>query len=181
MSAKKNNNLLIPVLLLLLAVSGAAYYMATRKKKLSEIPENELIQTAGNAFNNPGNIRKTEVSWSHELQGVDSAFESFESMVYGYRAMIRLLRTYYNEYGLKTLAEMIAKYAPASENNTQSYISFVAENSPYPADQDMYNVLFTESGLPDLVNILRSMTFIEQGTDFVVNEQWITDAHETLS
>ena len=79
--------------------------------------------------NNPGNIRKTDVKWKGEVAGTDSAFETFVSMPYGYRAMIKLLQNYQKNHRLKTIRQIITRWAPPSENNTSAYISTVSKRT----------------------------------------------------
>nr|WP_245531206.1 hypothetical protein [Bacteroides coprosuis] len=57
---------------------------------------------------NPGNIRRNNTKWQglREVQ-TDHSFFQFESMEWGYRAMLRTLQNYQRIHGLKTLSEMI--------------------------------------------------------------------------
>ncbi len=48
-------------------------------------------------------------------------------MAYGYRAMFVLIHYYYYKLGLKTVRQIISRYAPPSENHTESYIRHVAD------------------------------------------------------
>lgn len=77
---------------------------------------------------NPGNIRITKDYWKglRPLQD-DEDFYQFTSIEWGYRAMFKILQTYRKKYGCKSVADMIARYAPPSENNTDRYIQVVCE------------------------------------------------------
>ena len=76
--------------------------------------------------NNPGNIRNSKTKYLGEVQpSQDSAFKQFQSIDYGYRAMFVLIEHYYKARGLKTIRQIINRYAPASENNTEAYIQQV--------------------------------------------------------
>ena len=76
--------------------------------------------------NNPGNIRISKTKYLGEVQpSQDSAFKQFQSIDYGYRAMFVLLEHYCKARGLKTIRQIINRYAPASENNTDAYIQQV--------------------------------------------------------
>lgn len=78
--------------------------------------------------NNPGNIRQSSVRYSGEVRpSIDAAFKQFECIEYGYRAMFVLIYTYQRKYGLNTIADIIARYAPATENHTQKYIDAVSD------------------------------------------------------
>lgn len=79
---------------------------------------------------NPGNIRRSKVRYKGEKgHSTDSAFKQFESLEAGYRAMFVLLHTYrVRGYG-STISQMIARYAPPSENDTEAYISRVEKGA----------------------------------------------------
>lgn len=88
--------------------------------------------------NNPGNIRINSDHFQGEIKpSQDSAFKQFQSMEYGYRAMLKMLRNYKKNRGLKTLREWISRWAPASENHTEAYILYVAEFVGISADAEI--------------------------------------------
>jgi len=79
---------------------------------------------------NPGNIRRSGVRYKGEVRpSRDPAFKQFESLAWGYRAIFVLLDTYRRRHGLRTLAEMIARWAPPTENRTDIYIRTVANHT----------------------------------------------------
>ncbi|WP_042373092.1 structural protein P5 [Bacteroides neonati] len=85
--------------------------------------------------NNPGNIRKSKTEWQGEIiPSTDSAFKQFKSMAYGYRAMIKLLQNYSRLNNCRTIRTMISRWAPPSENDTQSYIATVRTLTGMGAD-----------------------------------------------
>jgi hypothetical protein len=73
---------------------------------------------------NPGNIRKSGDRWKGlaPLQP-DAAFFVFETPLWGIRAMAVILRNYQRRLGLKSLARMIGRWAPAGENDTAGYVA----------------------------------------------------------
>lgn len=75
--------------------------------------------------NNPGNIKASPDNWQGEI-GTDSGFEVFKSVFWGLRALFKNLKTYYFRYGLNTIEKIINRWAPPSENDTESYIQFVS-------------------------------------------------------
>jgi len=82
----------------------------------------------GLANNNPGNIRRSKVRYRGEVQpSRDPSFKQFESPAWGYRAVFMLLHTYRVRHGLRTIREMISRWAPPSENRTEIYIRAVAD------------------------------------------------------
>jgi len=76
--------------------------------------------------NNPGNIRLSPTRWRGEVDGTDSAFETFDTPENGIRAMARLLLTYQRRHGLDTVEDIIGRWAPPIENDTDSYAQAVA-------------------------------------------------------
>lgn len=85
-----------------------------------------MAMTRGERNNNPGNIRLSSAPWQGKVGGTDTAFETFADAKAGIRALAVNLRTYQNRHGLDTVREIIARYAPASENNTAAYVRAVA-------------------------------------------------------
>lgn len=76
--------------------------------------------------NNPLNIRIGNV-WLGEVDNpTDLEFEQFVSMEYGLRAAFVLLRRYIRHYHLDTVQLIISRWAPRSENHTDSYIASVS-------------------------------------------------------
>ena len=77
----------------------------------------------GLANRNPGNIRQSKVRYKGEVQpSRDPAFKQFESLAWGYRAVFVLLHTYRVRHGLRTIRGMISRWAPPSENRTDTGI-----------------------------------------------------------
>lgn len=92
------------------------------------------MQTRGERNNNPGNIRKTSIRWLGEILGNDIGFEKFDTPEHGIRALAKILLTYQDKYRLRTIREIISRWAPRSENNTEAYINFVAQLSALRED-----------------------------------------------
>ncbi len=77
--------------------------------------------------NNPGNIRRG-IDWQGMAERQpDPEFVTFQSPVYGIRAMNKILKTYATKYGLNTVRGIINRWAPPSENDTDAYVAAVAE------------------------------------------------------
>ena len=91
---------------------------------------------------NPGNIRRSSDPWQGlaERQG-DVEFFTFKSPIYGIRALARTLITYQDKHGLRTIRQIIGRWAPPVENNTNAYVRAVAEATDLDADQilDLHN------------------------------------------
>lgn len=82
---------------------------------------------------NPGNLRKSKDQWKglRPLQ-TDEEFFQFVDMPHGYRALLITLQNYVRRHGCRTLASIIRRYAPPSENNTSGYLSFVCNELGVP-------------------------------------------------
>lgn len=79
---------------------------------------------------NPGNIRRSIARYRGEVQpSRDPEFKQFESLAWGYRAIFVTLDTYQRKHGLRTIAEMIGRWAPPTENHTRAYVRAVAHRS----------------------------------------------------
>ncbi len=81
--------------------------------------------------NNPGNIRLSSARWQgaddpHDNR--DSAFVTFKDPVMGLRALMRVLLTYQQKHGLRTIESIINRWAPPHENHTERYILHVCQN-----------------------------------------------------
>ena len=62
---------------------------------------------------NPLNIRRTADLWQGLAERQpDPEFFTFRSMPWGYRAAFIVLRTYCHKYGLRTVRDIIARWAP---------------------------------------------------------------------
>lgn len=87
--------------------------------------------------NNPGNIR-----WSCTWQGLkvdgkeqDKDFCVFIKPEYGIRAMAKILLNYKNLYKINTVAGIIHRWAPPSENNTVAYINHISKELKTEPDE----------------------------------------------
>ena len=77
--------------------------------------------------NNPLNLRPGAKPWLGELQPPDDGYCRFIDPEHGLRAACKLLLTYQSKYGLKTIREIIHRWAPPSDNNpTDAYVAYVA-------------------------------------------------------
>ena len=81
----------------------------------------EIMQQArGIRNNNPGNIKLSNTAWKGKVpndQNTDGTFEQFQDMPHGIRAVYRLLITYANKHKLRTVDEIIDRWAPSGENS----------------------------------------------------------------
>lgn len=92
-------------------------------------------QPRGVRNNNPGNVMRGETRWQGEVDGNDPRYASFETPEAGIRAMGRTLLTYQDKHNLNTVRDIVARWAPATENNTAAYIGTVAKAVGVAPDQ----------------------------------------------
>lgn len=94
------------------------------------------VKARGIRNNNPGNIRHSRDRWQGMAEKqTDAEFVQFTAPEWGIRAMAIILRNYRDRHRLRTLAEMLARWAPPNENNTDAYIESVAKRSGVAAQQ----------------------------------------------
>ncbi len=120
---------------------------------------------------NPGNIRRTASPFRGEVvPGDDPQFKQFESMAWGYRAMMLIIHNYNELYGINTLSRIIARWAPPSENHTSNYIRAVARR----LGVTMKSHIDTKSETM-MKGLVSSMSWVENGVPAVaedVDEGW---------
>ena len=105
-------------------------------------------QPRGIRNNNPGNIRATGDQWQG-MTGADAAgFVQFAAPVYGVRAMARILTSYARQ-GHVTVRQIITRWAPPTENDTDSYVTHAADALGLSADAPV-----TERHWPDLIAVM---------------------------
>ena len=89
--------------------------------------------------NNPLNIRRSGDKWQGlRVLQEDREFFQFSEMKWGWRAAFRLLcHTYYGKYKLRTIRDIITRWAPPKENNTEAYIRRVTDRIGIAADREL--------------------------------------------
>jgi hypothetical protein len=102
---------------------GAGLYLAMPNGKNTSVAD----VPRGVRNNNPGNIEKG-AAWDglSADQSSDDRFAVFDSPVFGIRALTRVLLTYRERHGLRTPEQIISRWAPDFENDTDSYVQAVA-------------------------------------------------------
>ncbi len=103
----------------------------------------------------------------------DNSFCQFESNEYGYRAAIKILRTYNLKYGLNTISQIINRWAPDNENNTKAYIDVVASRSDIEP-----NAVIDLNDTKTVIAIVEAMSYVENGVPGIISE--ITSAIEMI-
>ena len=98
------------------------------------------MESRGIRNNNPLNIRRSKDKWQGQINANvnandknsspkgDAEFVQFYSMEWGWRAaFVILCKTYYGKYKLRTIRDIVSRWAPAKENNTEAYIRHVSD------------------------------------------------------
>ena len=108
--------------------------------------------------NNPLNIRIGN-SWLGEVdKPTDKEFEQFKDMVYGVRAGFILIRRYIERYHLDTIADIVCRWAPPTENNTPGYFKTVCQRTGLGASDKLF---FKDS--ETMVKLMDAMIWVECG------------------
>ena len=75
------------------------------------------------AKNNIFNIRAGRAQWLG-MTGSRKGFVEFDTQEHGIRAWLILMRNYRRRYGCRTIRQIVTRFAPPSENQTERYIRF---------------------------------------------------------
>ena len=132
----------------------------------------------GERNNNPLNIRKVPgTHWKGEIlpsiQGGDGggSFVRFETMEWGIRAALKLLRTYRDKYAATSIKEIITRWAPPTENKTDDYIAAVCRLTSFGGNERL-----TEKEWPALI---KAMAVVE--SRLLISDETIAAAKELLN
>ena len=87
--------------------------------------------------NNPGNIRHGDPWQGLAKDQPDTDFATFVSAAYGIRALARTLITYQDKYSLRTIRQIIGRWAPPKENDTPAYVRAVATQAGRQANAQL--------------------------------------------
>ena len=119
-----------------LALAGVVF---VKREAIVDTVKNIGLAPRGIRLNNPGNIEINPANpWGGEtVPSTDSRYAQFEHAVYGIRAIARTLNTYRLQYGLTTIRQVISRWAPDFENNTEAYISHVSQRSGLAENDDI--------------------------------------------
>lgn len=138
-------------------------------------------QTLGVRLNNPGNIEKSKDSWQGlvaKLLQKHPRFFTFINAVYGIRAIARILITYQDKRKARdgseidTVREMIERWAPPEENDTNSYVAHVRQRLGLNGDEypDEINVHDYDDARELVVAIIKHENAGYEYPDSVIDE-----------
>lgn len=128
----------------------------------------EKLLPRGIRNHNPGNI-KLGTAWdglSDEQN--DDVFCQFKEPVWGIRALMRILLVYRFNYKIRTIENIIGRWAPPSENDTEAYINYVCKVSDRLPDEILDNSI--EHYLPIVKAIIKMENGMQPYNDDVIVE-----------
>ena len=103
--------------------------------------------------NNPGNIRRSNDPWQGLSQHQkDPSFFQFDNPLYGIRALARVLIAYQDKHNLRTITQIINRWAPPAENQTGGYITDICQRNGFAANAHLD--LHKETDLKPLVEAI---------------------------
>lgn len=139
-----------------------------------------MAQSRGIRNNNPGNIKYVKsTAWKGKVNDSDKkdeTFEEFTEMKYGVRALARILKNYVKNPTVKTLDDMINRFAPPVENNTSAYVSRIAKalgvestvlgsklvNNPVLFEQLVHEITKHETGIDIGLDVVKEGIILER-------------------
>lgn len=89
---------------------------------------------------NPGNIEHGQ-PWKGLAPPTHKRFASFEGPEWGIRAIHKTLQTYQNVHQLTSIREIINRWAPPVENDTESYVEHVDDIVKDATADDVIDVM----------------------------------------
>lgn len=114
---------------------------------------------------NPLNIRHSAGNrWVGQL-GHEAGFCVFVDIRHGLRAAFRLLRTYQMRYGCWSVGDIIRRWAPETENNTQGYIRRVCDCMRCEAEFIPHFGTVEEK--EDCCRMVAAMAMVELGGEYI--------------
>ena len=123
--------------------------------------------------NNPLNIRRGCNWLGLSKHQTDPAFCQFDSMTYGLRAGLIIIRTYMQKYKLTSIHAIVSRWAPPSENNTDAYVKSVSSTMKMHALQT-----FDFSDRGRIVALVSAMCKVETG--ITIDQKLIESAYDLL-
>lgn len=119
----------------------------------------------GYRINNPLNLRYSAANNWKGQQGQQSGFCVFDTPENGIRAAMINLKSY-RKKGVVTIADIISRWAPPSENNTEAYIDFVCNKLGANRTDEV------EQSAEDYIALLQAMCVMEIGCQPYSADQW---------
>lgn len=106
--------------------SGRRVRLSRPVSRNARIEPVQMSAPRGIRNNNPGNIRKSAADWVGKVEGSDPDFETFDTPTNGVRALAKVLIAYQDKHACRTVRQLIDRWAPPNENDTDAYVDAVA-------------------------------------------------------
>lgn len=120
--------------------------------------ETEIIPR-GVRNNNPFNIRHSKDKWQGQAADQpDIDFITFLNPKFGIRAGMKILFSYQMKYDLRTVRDIINRFAPPSENDTEAYMNSVSSHLGITPD-----TVFNISDKPMMIKLCQAIIIHENG------------------
>lgn len=119
--------------------------------------------------NNYLNIRTSSAFTWNGQTGATRGFADFESVEMCRRAGAYLLMRSYRRAGVTTIEDVISRWAPKTENDTENYIKFVCKRTGFSRTMQL---VFDN----DYASILAAMEIIENGCDYRKRDTYFENA-----
>lgn len=91
----------------------------------------------------------------------DPRFCQFTTNAFGFRAGFRCLIAYYDKHNLKTVTDIISRWAPGNENDTAAYIKAVCARTHFGPTEEI-----NPKSWADGQKLIYAMAEVESGTPF---------------
>lgn len=119
--------------------------------------------------NNPLNIRRGEKWVGLVGNPMDKVFCQFISRAFGYRAGYKIMKSYYRVFqqsGMAmTIENIISRWAPPGENDTEAYIRRVADMLDYDSSKFPFFPGLTRIQDERIGRLMAAMTCVECGCE----------------
>ena len=114
------------------------------------------------AKNNIFNIRAGRAQWLG-MTGTCRGFVEFDTREHAIRAWLVLMRNYRQKYGCRTIRQIVTRFAPPSENQTERYIRYCCQTVVLGDNADIcQDIMYAMLGV--------AMARMETGTRLDVSE-----------
>ena len=123
--------------------------------------------------NNPLNIRRGNNWIGLAKHQTDPSFCQFDSMTYGLRAGLIIIRTYMQRYNLTNIHGIVSRWAPPKENDTNAYVKSVSSMMKMHALQT-----FNFGDRTRIVALVSAMCKVETGIS--IDQKLIESAYDLL-
>ena len=95
-----------------------------------------LGETRGIRNYNPANLVRTSIPWQGKRRECsDTRFECFTTPYHGLRAMYKTLYSYYYKHNLKSIREIMHRWSPSHENDTEVLIRRVERRMAWDSNR----------------------------------------------